>query len=132
MLRESCGSLRFRSGSFVADEVHRKIRHAMKPGKNKKERTLNAAIAQDIGQKRNYLYSNYNLSPDQKMRAEMLFADMERVGMECRDLKEFEYIYHNRTLSRELYRLMLDNGHCLRSTWMTMYPEPKEELKIKN
>jgi hypothetical protein len=95
----------------------------MKLRNGKKNRELDAGILQSIEGRRNHLYENYNLPPDQRMRAELLFAEMERLGRECRSVTEFEHRFHNRTLSRELYDIMLDNGYCLRSTWTKLFPE---------
>ncbi len=85
----------------------------MKRGTDKRERPTDA-IARLIEAKRASLFDSYNLPPVERERAEMLFAEMRRVGDECRDLDEFNERFYHRTLSREYYRLMTDNGMYVR------------------
>ncbi len=72
------------------------------------------AIARLIEAKRASLFDSYNLPPAERERAEILFAEMRRVGGECRTLDEFNDRFHHHTLARELYLLMADNGMYVR------------------
>ena len=96
----------------------------MKRRETNNEQETDAAILQAIERKRDNLYNNYNLPPDQQERAEMLFAEMERMGSECRNLKEFNERFFHQTLSREFYKLMLDNGIFVRFPAIQSIPEP--------
>jgi hypothetical protein len=80
----------------------------------KKEREMNAGVLASIEEMRSHFYSNYDLPPAERLKAEMLFADIKRACRECRSRKEFEEMFYHRTLSRDLYRMMLDFSFYIR------------------
>jgi hypothetical protein len=69
---------------------------------------MDTEVLASIEEMRSHIYSSYDLPAAERLRADMLFAEITRVGRECRNKREFEEMFYHRTLSRDLYRMMLE------------------------
>ena len=69
---------------------------------------MDMEIIQSIEAMREALYRHYDLPDDARIKAESLFARMERFGRECRDRSEFERKFATQTLRSEYNNLFVE------------------------
>lgn len=69
---------------------------------------MDSGILQSIEIRREALYAHYDLPPEERRKAEALFARMERLGQGCRDQADFEQKFMTQTLNREYNNLFVE------------------------
>ncbi len=63
---------------------------------------------------RSDIYRLYDLPPAERSRVEGMFARLEELGSRCRNKQEFDEQFYNRTMSHELYGMILEFSGCIR------------------
>jgi hypothetical protein len=69
---------------------------------------MDAGIKKLIDAHREVVNRYYDLPPEERRKAEALFARMERFGGECRNRAEFERKFATQTMLREYNLMLLD------------------------
>ncbi len=57
----------------------------------------------------------YDLPPAQRNRVDEMFTRLEELGRECRNKREFDEQFYNRTMSHALYRMIMEFSRYSRS-----------------
>lgn len=69
---------------------------------------MDPEIREFIETHRNDIDRLYDLPSAQRNRADEMLARLEELGRRCRNKREFDEQFYNRTLSHALYRMILD------------------------